>query len=195
MKASRLTAVGLVAAAGLWIASGHFLPHESAESRAALRTRLLPALPHRHRGIVAGLRWGEAVGLTRANIDALRSRIIVGSATFFDAFDALSIDGEALTALIPSWLGTSEGDIGAVGTLAHLVLESGRRARGRRGNAPGLHDRPAARTAHPADPARAAPRRHGSNDSPPSPKPAARRAWLISLTTTTKRGAWCDDTR
>jgi membrane fusion protein, multidrug efflux system len=38
MKASRLTAVGLVAAAGLWIASGHFLPHESAESRAALRT-------------------------------------------------------------------------------------------------------------------------------------------------------------
>jgi multidrug efflux system membrane fusion protein len=38
MKASRLTAVGLVAAAGLWIASGHFMPHESAESRAAMRT-------------------------------------------------------------------------------------------------------------------------------------------------------------
>ena len=38
MKASRLTAVGLVAAAGLWIASGHFLPHESAESRAAVRS-------------------------------------------------------------------------------------------------------------------------------------------------------------
>lgn len=37
MKASRLAAVGLVAAAGLWIASGHFLPHESAESRAAIR--------------------------------------------------------------------------------------------------------------------------------------------------------------
>jgi multidrug efflux system membrane fusion protein len=37
MKASRLTAVGLVAAAGLWIASGHFLPHETAESRAAMR--------------------------------------------------------------------------------------------------------------------------------------------------------------
>jgi multidrug efflux system membrane fusion protein len=37
MKASRITAVGLVAAAGLWIASGHFLPHESAESRAAIR--------------------------------------------------------------------------------------------------------------------------------------------------------------
>lgn len=37
MKASRVTAIGLVAAAGLWIASGHFLPHESAESRAAVR--------------------------------------------------------------------------------------------------------------------------------------------------------------
>ncbi|HLQ90331.1 MAG TPA: efflux RND transporter periplasmic adaptor subunit [Xanthobacteraceae bacterium] len=38
MIGSRLTAVGLVAAAALWIASGHFMPHESAESRAAPRT-------------------------------------------------------------------------------------------------------------------------------------------------------------
>jgi membrane fusion protein, multidrug efflux system len=37
MKASRFTAIGLVAAAGLWIASGHFLPRETAESRAAMR--------------------------------------------------------------------------------------------------------------------------------------------------------------
>jgi membrane fusion protein, multidrug efflux system len=37
MKASRLTAVGLVVAAGLWIASGHLLSHEAAESRAAVR--------------------------------------------------------------------------------------------------------------------------------------------------------------
>jgi multidrug efflux system membrane fusion protein len=37
MKGSRITAIGLVAAAGLWIASGHFMPHESAESRAAIR--------------------------------------------------------------------------------------------------------------------------------------------------------------
>lgn len=35
MKAARITAVGLVAAATLWIVSGHLLPHESAESRAA----------------------------------------------------------------------------------------------------------------------------------------------------------------
>jgi membrane fusion protein, multidrug efflux system len=32
MNASRLTAIGLVVAAGLWIASGHFLPHGAAET-------------------------------------------------------------------------------------------------------------------------------------------------------------------
>ena len=37
MQASRITAIGLVAAAALWIVSGHLIPHESAESRAALR--------------------------------------------------------------------------------------------------------------------------------------------------------------
>src|SRR5215471_3130352 len=37
MKARRLTAIGLVAAAGLWIASGHLIPHQSAESRVAVR--------------------------------------------------------------------------------------------------------------------------------------------------------------
>jgi multidrug efflux system membrane fusion protein len=37
MKASRVTAVGLVAATAVWILSGYLLPHESAESKAALR--------------------------------------------------------------------------------------------------------------------------------------------------------------
>jgi multidrug efflux system membrane fusion protein len=37
MKASRVAALGLVAGAGIWIASGHFMPHESGESRAAMR--------------------------------------------------------------------------------------------------------------------------------------------------------------
>jgi multidrug efflux system membrane fusion protein len=37
MKAARIAAVGLVVAAGAWIASGHLFPHESAESRAAVR--------------------------------------------------------------------------------------------------------------------------------------------------------------
>jgi len=37
MKASRITAIGIVGAAALWIASGHFMPHENPESRAAIR--------------------------------------------------------------------------------------------------------------------------------------------------------------
>jgi multidrug efflux system membrane fusion protein len=39
MKASRITAVGLVAATAIWILSGYLLPHESAESKAALQVK------------------------------------------------------------------------------------------------------------------------------------------------------------
>ncbi len=48
MKASRVTAVGLVIAATLWIASGHLLPRESAEGQAAIRpseTKQQPRFP------------------------------------------------------------------------------------------------------------------------------------------------------
>lgn len=46
--------------------------------------QLAAAMPERYRALVlvggyAGLRWGEAVGLTRASVDVLRSRIIVTS--------------------------------------------------------------------------------------------------------------------
>ena len=37
MKASRIAAVGLVAAAALWIGSGYLIPHESHDSRAAVQ--------------------------------------------------------------------------------------------------------------------------------------------------------------
>jgi multidrug efflux system membrane fusion protein len=37
MKASRIVAIGLVVGAVAWVASGHFMPHESTESRAAIR--------------------------------------------------------------------------------------------------------------------------------------------------------------
>ena len=43
MKASRITAAGLVATAGLWIASGYLFPHETGESRAAIRPAEVPA--------------------------------------------------------------------------------------------------------------------------------------------------------
>ena len=36
MKGNRIVAVGIIVAAGAWIASGHLFPHETAESRAAV---------------------------------------------------------------------------------------------------------------------------------------------------------------
>ena len=46
MNASRITAVGLVAAAAVWIASGYFLPRDSAESQAAIRPSASKTQPH-----------------------------------------------------------------------------------------------------------------------------------------------------
>lgn len=45
MKASRLTAIGMVAAAGLWIASGYLMPRDSAEGQAAMRAEESKAQP------------------------------------------------------------------------------------------------------------------------------------------------------
>src|SRR6185312_3523849 len=45
MKASRITAVGLVAGAALWIASGHLMPRDSANSEAAIRPAEAKAQP------------------------------------------------------------------------------------------------------------------------------------------------------
>ncbi len=47
MNTSRIAAVGIVVVAGLWIASGHFLPHESAESRASVRSDGVATKPFR----------------------------------------------------------------------------------------------------------------------------------------------------
>ena len=45
MKANRLTAIGLVAGAALWIASGHLMPRDSANSEAAIRPAEAKAQP------------------------------------------------------------------------------------------------------------------------------------------------------
>jgi multidrug efflux system membrane fusion protein len=45
MKASRLTAIGMVAAAVVWIASGHLMPRDSAEGQAAVRASEAKAQP------------------------------------------------------------------------------------------------------------------------------------------------------
>jgi multidrug efflux system membrane fusion protein len=67
MKASRLTALGLVLGAGFWIASGYLLSHEHGESRAAIRPAEAPAqkpfrvavaeancLPHSRKLVLSG---------------------------------------------------------------------------------------------------------------------------------------------
>ena len=65
MKASRITAVGLVAATALWIGSGYLIPHESAESQAALKPG--EAKPEKRFRVAArdpGM-WGAVRGLVR----------------------------------------------------------------------------------------------------------------------------------
>lgn len=66
MKASRITAVGLVGAAALWIASGYFLPHKGAENAAAVEqsaaepkpfrvaVRTIDVVPHRQKLTISG---------------------------------------------------------------------------------------------------------------------------------------------
>ena len=45
MKASRLAAIGIVAVAVVWIASGHLLPHDNAEGEAAVRVNEAKSQP------------------------------------------------------------------------------------------------------------------------------------------------------
>jgi multidrug efflux system membrane fusion protein len=47
MKASRVAAIGLVAAAVVWIGSGYFLPHERSESTAAITSQTAAEKPFR----------------------------------------------------------------------------------------------------------------------------------------------------
>jgi integrase len=83
-------------------------------SRADLRNRLLPAVPERHRGIVAtaggaGLRWGEAAGLRRDAIDleqgslwVIRTIVEVSGNTSFKPFPKSAAGRRQVP--LPSWL-------------------------------------------------------------------------------------------
>jgi integrase len=83
-------------------------------SRTDLRERLLPALPERHRAIVAtaagaGLRWGEAAGLRLDALDLAQSRLTVirtvvevSGRTSFKPFPK-SVAGRR-TVPLPPWL-------------------------------------------------------------------------------------------
>jgi integrase len=83
-------------------------------SRADLRNRLLPAVPERHRGIVAtaggaGLRWGEAAGLRRDAIDleqdslwVIRTIVEVSGNTSFKPFPKSAAGRRQVP--LPPWL-------------------------------------------------------------------------------------------
>lgn len=55
MKANRITAVGLVVGAIAWVASGHLIPHESADGKAAIRAGEKSQKPFRVAVMTAGL--------------------------------------------------------------------------------------------------------------------------------------------
>jgi multidrug efflux system membrane fusion protein len=104
VNASRITAVGLVAAAVLWILSGYLIPHESAESRAALS---------------AGT--GEAqkpfrVGVMRASIEPHSRKLVVAGRTEADRkVTVLARTGGVLTELkVRRGSRVQEGDVIAV---------------------------------------------------------------------------------
>jgi integrase len=83
-------------------------------SRVDLRTRLLPAVPPRYRGIVAtaggaGLRWGEAAGLRAdaldldgARLSVIRTVVEVGGHTTFKPFPKSRAGRRTIP--LPGWL-------------------------------------------------------------------------------------------
>jgi integrase len=83
-------------------------------SRADLRSRLVPAVPERHRGIVAtaagaGLRWGEAAGLRvdaldldQGVIEVVRTVVEVSGNTSFKPFPKSAAGRRQVP--LPSWL-------------------------------------------------------------------------------------------
>jgi multidrug efflux system membrane fusion protein len=85
MRASRVAAVGLVAGAALWIASGHLLPRETAESNAAIQSPAnsvkklfrvavidTQVVPHRRNLILSG----RTEAFRRVNITARTSGVL-----------------------------------------------------------------------------------------------------------------------
>lgn len=103
MKASRITAVGLVAAAALWIASGHFMPRETAESRASVRPNEAAEQPFR-------------VGVIQSREVSHRRRLVLSGRTEADRkVTAVARTGGVLTELrVRRGSQVKKGDIIAV---------------------------------------------------------------------------------
>jgi multidrug efflux system membrane fusion protein len=104
MKASRITALGLVAAATLWILSGHLLPRESAESSAAIRTNdsegkklfrvgvaETKLVPHRRKLILAGRTEADRRVTLTARTGGVLTELRVHRGTSLKAGDVIAV--------------------------------------------------------------------------------------------------------
>ncbi len=102
MKASRLTAIGLVAAAGLWIASGHFLPREATESRAAPRdaeagqpfrvaVAATSVVPHRRTLVISGRTEADRRVTVIARAAGVVAELKVRRGTWVDKGDIIAV--------------------------------------------------------------------------------------------------------
>jgi len=103
MKAARIAAVGLVVAASAWIASGHLFPHETAESKAAVRTpesdakafrvAVVPALvePRRRKLVLSGRTEADRKMMVTARASGVVSELKVRRGQFVKAGDVIAI--------------------------------------------------------------------------------------------------------
>jgi multidrug efflux system membrane fusion protein len=104
MKASRIAALGLVAGAGIWIASGHFMPHESAESRAAIRAGESDAkkpfrvavtaarvVPHSRKLVLSGRTEADRKVVVTARTGGVLTELRVRRGSWVDKGDVMAV--------------------------------------------------------------------------------------------------------
>ena len=103
MKAARFAAVGLVVAASAWIASGHLFPHETAESKAAVRAAesdakafrvaVVPALvePRSRKLVLSGRTEADRKMMVTARASGVVSELKVRRGQFVKQGDVIAI--------------------------------------------------------------------------------------------------------
>ena len=147
MKAARFAAVGLVVAATAWIASGHLFPHETAESKAAIRTpesdakafrvAVVPALvePRRRKLVLSGRTEADRKMMLTARASGVVSELKVRRGQFVKAGDVIAILSdearESQVAQARAMLSQRKAELEAKmklvaqGTLPRLVRQNG----------------------------------------------------------------------
>jgi multidrug efflux system membrane fusion protein len=115
MKASRITALGLVAAATLWILSGHLLPRETGESSAAIRSNESEAkklfrvgvtdtsvVPHSRKLVLSGHTEADRRVTLTARTGGLLTELRVRRGTIVKANDVIAVLSDERSAPIRS---------------------------------------------------------------------------------------------